>query len=98
MGAGAGADPSSSAIGSDRQNCRADERRRTACSSRPKIAARRQCRVRQDDRARYDGDPRIGFVQLGLLGFWGEWHTYPYDGYAHPWVTDWSGVQVVDVH
>jgi hypothetical protein len=27
--------------------------------------------------ARYDGDPRIGFVQLGLLGYWGEWHTYP---------------------
>jgi hypothetical protein len=27
--------------------------------------------------ARYDGDPRIGFVQLGLLGHWGEWHTYP---------------------
>lgn len=26
---------------------------------------------------RYDGDPRIGFVQVGLLGFWGEWHTYP---------------------
>ncbi|HWB35765.1 MAG TPA: DUF4832 domain-containing protein, partial [Rugosimonospora sp.] len=33
---------------------------------------------------RYDGDPRIGFIQLGLLGFWGEWHTYPYDGYAQP--------------
>jgi Domain of unknown function (DUF4832) len=33
---------------------------------------------------RYDGDPRIGFLQLGLLGFWGEWHTYPYDGYAQP--------------
>ena len=29
--------------------------------------------------ARYDGDPRLGFVQAGLLGFWGEWHTYPYD-------------------
>ena len=29
----------------------------------------------------YDGDPRLGFVQLGLLGFWGEWHTYPH--------TDW---------
>jgi hypothetical protein len=29
---------------------------------------------------RYDGDPRIGFLQLGLLGFWGEWHTYPYNG------------------
>lgn len=27
--------------------------------------------------ARYDGDPRIGFVEIGLLGFWGEWHTYP---------------------
>jgi hypothetical protein len=27
--------------------------------------------------ARYDGDPRIGFVELGLLGFWGEWHTFP---------------------
>ena len=26
---------------------------------------------------RYDGDPRIGYVTLGLLGFWGEWHTYP---------------------
>jgi hypothetical protein len=26
---------------------------------------------------RYDGDPRVAFIQLGLLGFWGEWHTYP---------------------
>lgn len=26
---------------------------------------------------RYDGDPRIGFVTAGLLGTWGEWHTYP---------------------
>ena len=31
--------------------------------------------------ARYDGDPRIGFITAGLLGFWGEWHTYPH--------TDW---------
>lgn len=30
---------------------------------------------------RYDGDPRLGFVQLGLIGFWGEWHTWPMDGY-----------------
>ena len=22
----------------------------------------------------YDGDPRIGAIELGLLGFWGEWH------------------------
>jgi len=28
---------------------------------------------------RYDGDPRIGFLTLGLLGYWGEWHTYPHD-------------------
>ena len=27
--------------------------------------------------ARYDADPRLGFMQLGLLGFWGEWHTWP---------------------
>ena len=27
----------------------------------------------------YDGDDRIGFINLGLLGFWGEWHTYPHD-------------------
>ncbi|HVU34739.1 MAG TPA: hypothetical protein VHE61_15000 [Opitutaceae bacterium] len=25
--------------------------------------------------ARYDGDPRIGFITAGLLGYWGEWHT-----------------------
>ena len=29
--------------------------------------------------ARYDGDARIGFITVGLLGFWGEWHTYPHD-------------------
>ena len=29
--------------------------------------------------SRYDGDPRVGFVQIGLLGFWGEWHTWPYE-------------------
>ncbi len=26
---------------------------------------------------RYDGNPRVGFIELGLLGFWGEWHTWP---------------------
>jgi hypothetical protein len=30
--------------------------------------------------ARYDGDPRVGFVQAGLVGFWGEWLTYPFNG------------------
>ncbi len=27
--------------------------------------------------ARYDSNPRVAFVQVGLLGFWGEWHTWP---------------------
>ena len=31
--------------------------------------------------ARYDGDPRVGFITVGLLGFWGEWHTYPHDAW-----------------
>ena len=25
----------------------------------------------------YDADPRLGFIQVGLLGYWGEWHNYP---------------------
>jgi hypothetical protein len=34
---------------------------------------------------RYDHDPRIAYVQLGLLGHWGEWHTYPHDNlFASP--------------
>ncbi len=26
---------------------------------------------------RYDGDPRIAYFTAGLLGSWGEWHTWP---------------------
>ncbi len=26
---------------------------------------------------KYDGDPRVGYITAGLLGSWGEWHTYP---------------------
>ena len=26
---------------------------------------------------RYNTHPRVAFIQLGFLGFWGEWHTYP---------------------
>lgn len=26
---------------------------------------------------RYDGDPRLAFIGLGLLGTWGEWHNHP---------------------
>jgi hypothetical protein len=32
--------------------------------------------------ARYDGDPRLAYVQLGLIGLWGEWQTWPNDGSA----------------
>ena len=28
--------------------------------------------------AEYDSDPRLGVLQVGLIGFWGEWHTYPH--------------------
>ena len=35
--------------------------------------------------ARYDRNPRVAFVQLGFLGYWGEWHTYPHlDWFATP--------------
>jgi Malectin domain len=30
--------------------------------------------------ARYDGDKRIGAIHVGLLGFWGEGHTFPTKG------------------
>jgi Domain of unknown function (DUF4832) len=26
---------------------------------------------------KYDGDSRVGFITAGLLGTWGEWHTFP---------------------
>ena len=30
---------------------------------------------------RYDGDARVGYITQGLVGFWGESHTYPYNGH-----------------
>jgi hypothetical protein len=39
---------------------------------------------------RYNADPRVAFIQLGLLGFWGEWHTYPQTRlYASPETEQW---------
>ena len=26
---------------------------------------------------RYDGDPRVAWLTVGMLGLWGEWHDYP---------------------
>jgi len=37
---------------------------------------------------RYDGDTRIGYIQLGLLGFWGEWHTWTGDPSTDTWIPD----------
>ena len=33
---------------------------------------------------KYDQDKRLGFVQCGVLGFWGEWHTYPHTAWFPP--------------
>lgn len=38
----------------------------------------------------YDGDPRIAFITAGLLGFWGEWHNWPYDEDTSDGKPDWS--------
>ncbi|UJR19942.1 hypothetical protein I4U23_023074 [Adineta vaga] len=36
---------------------------------------------------KYDGDNRIGFWQVGFLGHWGEWHTYPNaNTYGEAWM------------
>ncbi len=32
---------------------------------------------------KYDGDPRIVYITAGVYGFWGEEHTYPYNGYVN---------------
>ncbi len=31
---------------------------------------------------RYDNHPRVAFIEAGLLGFWGEWHTWPVEKLA----------------
>ncbi|NNE90919.1 MAG: DUF4832 domain-containing protein [Verrucomicrobiales bacterium] len=41
----------------------------------------------------FDGDPRIGFLQAGVLGSWGEWHTYPRDGL---WASKETQVMVLE--
>ncbi|GIJ50406.1 hypothetical protein Val02_72920 [Virgisporangium aliadipatigenens] len=51
--------------------------------------------------ARYDGDPRIGFIHLGIVGLWGEWHTWPFDtdtgsdSYPNLMPTDANGARIV---
>lgn len=38
----------------------------------------------------YDGDGRLAYVTIGLLGFWGEWHNWPYDEDTSDGKADWS--------
>jgi len=45
---------------------------------------------------RYDGDPRVGFIQVGLLGFWGEWHTWTENVTTHSWIPDATKVALID--
>jgi hypothetical protein len=42
--------------------------------------------------SQYDGDPRIAFIQAGLIGCWGEWNAYGTDflpDYVKVLVTGW---------
>jgi len=45
---------------------------------------------------RYDGDNRIGYVQVGLLGFWGEWHTWTENSATHGWIPDATKMALID--
>jgi hypothetical protein len=38
--------------------------------------------------AKYDNDPRIGFITAGFYGFWGEWHVHSHPTAGEPagWV------------
>jgi len=45
--------------------------------------------------AKYDGDPRLGFITAGLLGTWGEWHTYPRDDL---WASKTVQTEVMDAY
>jgi hypothetical protein len=50
---------------------------------------------------RYNGDPRIAWVDVGLYGNWGEWHIWPFhEGYPQPGgaakATEESKQQIID--
>lgn len=34
--------------------------------------------------AKYDGDPRIAYLTVGLYGFWGEWHVHKHPTAGEP--------------
>lgn len=43
----------------------------------------------------YNGDPRIGFITVGFLGFWGEWHTYPHESWFADSATQQRVIQAI---
>ena len=45
---------------------------------------------------RYDSDARIGYIQLGLLGFWGERHTWTGDTSTDSWIPDSTKIALID--
>lgn len=46
----------------------------------------------------HDGDPRIFTVQVGLVGFWGEWHTWPLEYTAFTFPPDAFLRQLLDAY
>lgn len=44
---------------------------------------------------KYDDEPRIAYIHAGLLGTWGEWHTYPRDDL---WASKDTQAMVLDAY
>jgi chitodextrinase len=49
--------------------------------------------------ARYDGDPRISYIEMGLIGDWGEWHTWLEDGGTNQYmISDAGAIEIMDAY
>lgn len=57
----------------DEANAAERERGKTPDYSNPRLVAAMLGLIDAMD-AKLDGDPRVAFIQAGLLGHWGEWH------------------------
>jgi hypothetical protein len=44
---------------------------------------------------RYDNDPRIFCVELGVIGYWGEWHNYPDNNW---WASTSTQQAIIDAY
>ncbi len=45
--------------------------------------------------AKYDGDSRLAYIPLGILGTWGEWHNYPKEEW---WASKTVQAEVMDAY